>query len=165
MLFRSDSPLEDLIVEDGVVVGALVMKEGVPTRVRARRGVMLAAGGFESNVEWREKYQGIEGDTSGSKGNRGVPIQIAQAHGAAVELMDDAWWGGSIAPFPGGNPSFIVGERSMPYSIIVDSKGKRFANESESYVDLGHHMQQVDGGVGPYWMILDARHKIGRAHV
>ncbi len=153
-----DSPLEDLIVEDGVVVGALVMKEGVPTRVRARRGVMLAAGGFESNVEWREKYQGIEGDTSGSKGNRGVPIQIAQAHGAAVELMDDAWWGGSIAPFPGGNPSFIVGERSMPYSIIVDSKGKRFANESESYVDLGHHMQQVDGGVGPYWMILDARH-------
>lgn len=153
-----NSPMEDLIAEDGRVVGAVVVKDGVTKRIGARRGVMLAGGGFESNVEWRQKYHGIDGAPSGNPGNRGVPIEVAQKHGAAVELMDDAWWGGSIEAFPGGSPSFIVGERSMPYSIIVDSKGRRFANESESYVDLGHHMQEVDGGKGPYWMILDIRH-------
>ena len=72
--------------------------------------------------------------------------------------MDDAWWGASIpAPAPDQSPSFLVGERSMPYSIIVDALGDRFANESESYVDLGHHMLEhpVDG---PFWMISDAHH-------
>ena len=48
----------------------------------------------------------------------------------------------------------------MPYSLMVDSEGKRFANESESYVDLGHHMQQVDGGKGPYWLIMDSRYVV-----
>ena len=71
--------------------------------------------------------------------------------------MDDAWWGASIAPLEGQDPSFIVGERSMPYSIIVDAKGERFANESESYVDLGHHMLEHDKD-GVYWMIADRRH-------
>ncbi|MFF0467432.1 FAD-binding protein [Micromonospora zamorensis] len=47
--------------------------------------------------------------------------------------------------------------RSLPYSIIVDAHGDRFANESESYVDLGHHMLEHDKD-GAYWMIADVRH-------
>lgn len=82
---------------------------------------------------------------------------MAQAAGAAVDLMDDAWWGASIAPVAGGEPSFIVGERSLPYSIIVDAKGRRIANEAESYVDLGHHMLEHDAD-GTFWFILDVRH-------
>lgn len=155
-----NSPLEDLIFEDDKVVGALVNREGQSIRVGARRGVMLAAGGFESNIQWRQKYHGVSGAPSGNPGNQGVPIEIATNYGAAVELMDDAWWGGSIEGFPGGGPSFIVGERSMPFSMMVDSSGKRFANESESYVDLGHHMIENDGGIGPYWLILDSRYAL-----
>lgn len=153
-----NASLEDLILENDRVEGVVVDRQGTRVTVRAKRGVMLAGGGFESNVEWREKYQGIPGAPSGNPGNKGVPIEIAQRYGAAVELMDDAWWGGSIEAFPGGSPSFLVGERSMPFSIMVDSKGRRFANESESYIDLGHHMLELDGGVGPYWMILESRH-------
>ena len=152
------SPLEDLVVQDGRVVGIRVTREGRTVTVRANRGVMIAGGGFESNPELRQKHHGIDGTPSGNPGNLGVPIAAAQEAGAAVELMDDAWWGGSVAAPEGGHPSFIVGERSMPYSIMVDSTGRRFANESESYVDLGHHMQTVDGGAGPYWLILDARY-------
>ena len=155
-----DSPIEELIMDDGRVIGAVINRAGKKVRVGARRGVMLAAGGFESNVEWRKKYHGIEGSPSGNEYNTGATITLAQKAGAAVELMDDAWWGGSIEAFPGGSPSFIVGERSMPYSLMVDSEGKRFANESESYVDLGHHMQQVDGGKGPYWLIMDSRYVV-----
>ncbi|HCX85674.1 MAG TPA: 3-oxosteroid 1-dehydrogenase [Micrococcales bacterium] len=153
-----DSPLEDLVVEDGRVVGVRVTHEGASVTVRANRGVMLAGGGFEGNREWRQKYQGIDGDPSGNLGNLGHPIDVARRAGAALELMDDAWWGASLAAPPGGRPSFLVGERSMPDSIMVDSTGERFANESESYVDLGHHMLERDHGKGPYWLILDGRY-------
>ncbi|MGP7959967.1 FAD-binding protein [Sanguibacter sp. A247] len=152
------SPLEELIVEDGRVTGVRVTRDGRSVTVGARLGVMLASGGFESNPEWRERYQGVRGTPSGNPGNLGAPIAEAERIGAALELMDDAWWGASISPTSSSGPSFIVGERSMPYSIMVDSRGARFANESESYVDLGHHMLEHDGGEGPYWMILDARY-------
>jgi 3-oxosteroid 1-dehydrogenase len=155
-----NSPLEDLVVEDGRVTGVQLMREGRPVTVRARRGVMVAAGGFDHNTEWRRKHHGIDGSPSGNPGNMGRPIEIAQAAGAAVELMDDAWWGASIASPPGGpGPAFMVGERSMPYSILVDSRGTRFANESESYVDLGHHMLEHDPD-GAYWMIAERRHAL-----
>lgn len=45
----------------------------------------------------------------------------------------------------------------MPYSIMVDAAGDRFANESASYVDLGHDMLAHDRA-GAYWLVADARH-------
>ncbi|TWH72087.1 FAD-binding protein [Modestobacter roseus] len=154
---RLNSAVEDLVVEDDRVVGVQITRDGRAVTIRARRGVMLAGGGFEHNVDWRQKHHGIDGAPSGNPGNVGGPIAIAQRAGAAVELMDEAWWGGSIAPLPGSSPAFIVGERSMPYSIMLDADGDRFANESESYVDLGHHMLAHDKD-GPYWLVADARH-------
>ncbi|GGN59659.1 3-oxosteroid 1-dehydrogenase [Actinoplanes lobatus] len=152
------SPLEELIVDDdGRVAGVRVTRDGRPVTVAATRGVMLAAGGFDHNTEWRRRFHGIDGAPSGNPANLGGAIELAEKAGAAVELMDDAWWGASVAATPGHVPAFIVGERSLPYSIIVDARGDRFANESESYVDLGHHMLEHDKD-GTYWMIADARH-------
>ncbi|MFD1827093.1 FAD-dependent oxidoreductase [Mumia zhuanghuii] len=152
-----NAPLEDLIMDEGHVVGVRVTRDGEPLTIEARRGVMLAGGGFDQNKQMRRELQGIEGNPSGAPGNLGRPIEIAYKAGAALELMDDAWWGASIAPVDGHGAAFIVGERSFPYSIIVDGKGERFANESESYVDLGHHMLEHDKD-GPYWFIADTRH-------
>lgn len=152
-----NSPVNDLVIDEGRVVGVKVVRDGVSVTIGARRGVMLSGGGFDHNIDWRQKYQGIDGFPSGNPGNVGGPIAMAQEAGAALSLMDDAWWGASIAPVKGGEPSFIVGERSLPYSIMVDSVGKRFANEAESYVDLGHRMLEHDKD-GAYWFILDSRH-------
>ncbi|MFP4310544.1 MAG: FAD-dependent oxidoreductase [Nitriliruptoraceae bacterium] len=154
------SPLSELVLEGDRVVGAVVERDGTPTRVEARRGVVLAAGGFAHRAAWRKEHHGIDGYSSASPGDLGTAIELAQGLGAAVDLMDDAWWGVSVpAPTPEDSPSFLVSERSYPYSIMVDATGERFANESESYVDLGHRMlehgREVDG---PFWMLSDARH-------
>lgn len=150
------SPAVGLVQEGERVVGVRVSTPQGERVLRARRGVMLGAGGFESNQEWRRKYQDVTGYTSGSEGNVGLPIEFAQELGAAVDYMDDAWWGASLAPFEEGmSAAFLVGERSLPYMMIVDAQGKRFANEAESYIDLGHRMLEHDRG-GDYWMITAA---------
>ena len=154
------SPLEELLSDDGRIVGVRTTRDGRALRLEARAGVVLGGGGFDHNAEWRQRYQQVDGSaSSGSKGNLGTAIDAGLRVGAAVALMDDAWWGGSIPPVAGGSPSFLVSERSMPFSIIVDVAGDRFANESESYVDLGHHMREHARTVpGTFWMIADARH-------
>ena len=152
-----NSPVEELIVEDGRVVGVRVTRDGRSQSVGATRGVLLAGGGFDRNAELRNEYHGIEGDSSGTPGNLGGPIFLGRDAGAALELMDDAWWGASVAGAGEGDPSFIVGERALPYSIMVDRHGERFANEAESYVDLGHHMLEHDKD-GAFWIIGEARH-------
>jgi len=157
-----NTPARSLVVEgDGAderVVGVEVDVDGTPTVIRARRGVMLAAGGFDQDKARRLELQGVEGNPAGSPGALGGGIDMAAAIGADLEYMDDAWWGATVRPVEGGLSSFIVGERSMPYSILVDKEGRRFANESESYVDLGHHMLAHDGAQGPYWLLLDNRY-------
>lgn len=155
------SPLQDLVTEDGRVTGVRTIKDGKELHIRATDGVMLGGGGFDHRADWRERYQGVDGTaSSGSKGNVGSAIEAAERIGAATDLMDDAWWGGSVPPTNAdGQASFLVSERSMPYSLIVDGAGNRFANESESYVDLGHHMLEHSETVpGHYWMIADVRH-------
>ena len=59
---QADIPLwlrtafQELIVENGRVEGVVAVKDGQLIRIRARRGVILAAGGFAHNLEMREKY-------------------------------------------------------------------------------------------------------------
>lgn len=155
-----ETPMTDLVHEGDRVVGIKAMHRGREITVRARHGVVLGSGGFDGNRAKRKELQGIEGAPSGVLTNLGVPIEAAARHGAALELMDDAWWGASVISVEPGveDPTFLVGERAMPYSILVDGQGRRFANESESYIDLGHHMLEHDKD-GRWWMIADKRHR------
>ncbi len=158
---RLSSPISELLTEDGGVSGVRTTRNGAIRTIAAARGVILGGGGFDHNVEWRERYQGVTGaDSSGSRGNVGSAIEVAMKIDAAVDLMDEAWWGGSVpSPTPDGSAMFLVSERSMPHSIIVDAGGHRFVNESESYVDLGHQMFEHFKHVpGTCWMITDVRH-------
>jgi 3-oxosteroid 1-dehydrogenase len=151
-----DSPARRLLTDGDRVVGVEVEHEGATVAVHARRGVMIATGGFDHNAQWRLKHHGVEGNPAGNPGNLGQGHELAEEIGAELELMDDAWWGAAIQPVEGAQASFLVGERSLPYSIMVDSEGRRFANEAESYVDLGHHMLEHDAG-GDYWFVVERR--------
>jgi len=157
------TPMTGLQVENGRVTGVHVTRDGQPALIRARRGVVLAAGGFEHNAEMRQRYQrqpiGTEW-TTGAAGNTGDAITAGEAAGAALDLMDDAWWGPSI-PLA-GRPYFVLAERSLPGSILVNGAGQRFVNESAPYVDAVHAMYDGHAGGTPHipaWLIIDQRYR------
>lgn len=155
------SPVTELVKDErGRVIGAVLGAPGGPLRVRARRGVVLGAGGFAMNREWREKYQGIPGYSSAAEGDLGTAIALGRDAGGALAYLDDAWWGASV-PIPGKQPLFVLNERSDPFSIVVDQTGQRYLNESESYIDFGHDLLARDRIVpaNPSWLVMDVRHR------
>ena len=158
-----DTPLTGLEVQDGRVTGIRVTRDGEPVTVRARRGVLIATGGFERNEEMRRRYQreptGVKW-TTGAPGNTGDGIWAGLALGAASGLMDDAWWGPSIA-LPGG-PYFCLAERSLPGCLLVNGAGQRFVNESAPYVDAVHAMYDQNTPENPHipaWLVFDQRYR------
>jgi 3-oxosteroid 1-dehydrogenase len=157
-----DTPMTGLAAADGRVTGVRVLLGGKPKVIRARRGVLIATGGFERNEEMRNTYQRSPigtGWTTGATGNTGDGILAGQELGAAVGLMDDAWWGPSI-PLPGG-PYFCLAERSLPGCVLVNGAGQRFVNESAPYVDAVHAMYEGNTAQNPHipaWLVFDQRY-------
>jgi 3-oxosteroid 1-dehydrogenase len=158
-----DTELVELLVEDGRVTGVVVEHHGQRREVRARRGVVLGSGGFEANLELREKYLPSPTDagwTTGSSSNTGAGHLAGIAVGAQTDLMDDAWWGPTI-PLP-GRSWFALAERNLPGSIIVNGAGRRYMNEALPYVEATHEMYKGQAtGVShvPSWLVLDQRYR------
>lgn len=156
-----ETPLVDLATRGSheVTGGVVRTPDGRSVRIRTGKGVVLAAGGFARNTEWRQRHHGIPGYTSAADTDTGSAIAMAEAVGARLALMDDAWWGASFV-LGNGRYRFSVSERSMPFSIMVDQAGGRFVNESASYIDVGHAILERDRTTptNPCWLIADARH-------
>ncbi|MEV7075413.1 3-oxosteroid 1-dehydrogenase [Streptomyces sp. NPDC093990] len=155
---RLGTPLTELYVENGTVAGA-VAPGGL---FRARRGVIVGSGGFEHNAAMRAQYQrqpvGTEW-TVGAKENTGDGIRAGQRLGAAVALMDDAWWGPAV-PLP-DDPYFCLAERTLPGGLIVNAAGRRFVNEAAPYSDVVHTMYDrnpTDPDI-PAWLIVDQNYR------
>lgn len=158
---RTDHPIVDLIEENGRVVGAVVEKDGKTLRFGARDGVLINAGGFSHNAEMRKKYgpQPSSTDwTNSNPGDTGEMIQIAERLGAALDLMDQAWWvPGTIPPEQGAGPALMHNtDISKPHCIIVNKQGRRVLNESGSYMENGQRLYRNDV---PAYVILDSRHR------
>ena len=167
-----NTALTDLYVEDGVVRGVYVrdMNEpeaAEPRLLRVRRAVILGSGGFEHNEQMRVKYQRAPITTEwtvGAAANTGDGIVAAEKLGAALELMEDAWWGPTV-PLEGA-PWFALSERNSPGSIIINMSGERFMNESMPYVETCHHMYGGQYGHGdgpgenvPAWLVFDQQYR------
>ncbi|WP_347954792.1 FAD-binding protein [Gordonia aichiensis] len=153
---RLRSPLVDLVVDRGVVVGAIVETDGRRTAIRARLGVVLASGGFEGNDAMRGEF-GVPGaarDTMGPPTNQGLAHRAGIAAGADTDLMDQAWWSPGLT-HPDGRSAFALW---FTGGIFVNQDGERFVNESAAYDRLGREvLAQIDDGTVtlPFWMIYD----------
>ncbi|WP_051745908.1 3-oxosteroid 1-dehydrogenase [Streptomyces yerevanensis] len=158
-----NTPLTELHQENGAVTGAVVTQNGAPGLLRARRGVIVGSGGFEHNAAMRERYQeqpiGTQW-TVGAKENTGDGIRAGERAGAALELMDDAWWGPAI-PLP-DQPYFCLAERTLPGGLLVNAAGARFVNEAAPYSDVVHTMYDRDTPNAPHipaWLIVDQNYR------
>src|ERR1700739_1661385 len=150
--------MEDLIVEDGRVVGARVIRDGIPLSIEARRGVLLAAGGFGHNADMRRRYSGDQPNEAkwsiANAGDTGEVLQTAMRLGAQTDLLDEAWWLPSVFIADGGSAAASLGSgRQRPGAIYVDGTGRGVCNESNSYVEVGKAMYA--NKAVPCWMIFD----------
>jgi len=157
-----NTPMTRVLVEDGEVVGVEAEREGKPLTIRSRHGVLLAAGGFSRDAALRTEHSAppIDGGmSSANPGDTGDALRAAVELGAATSNLDEAIW--LPVPVIDGVPALVMWERSMPHSIIVDSSGARYMNESAPYMEAGQKMlarhREVDAV--PSWLIIDSTHR------
>ena len=141
---------QSLVIHEGAVTGVAGSNEGEPFKMRARRGVIIASGGFEWNAGLvKDLLRGPHDGAASPPDNEGDGLLMAAEAGAALANTDEAWWM-PIMKIPGeeyeGNPAirFAVTELTKPGSIMVNRKGQRFVNEACNYNDLGRSFFQFD---------------------
>jgi len=126
--------------DEGAVHGLVVRIDGVERNVRARKGVLLAAGGFVMNREMLEKYAPLltlGNIPVGNPGDMGSGILMGQGAGGALLHMSEGFL--TLPFYP---PS------SLTYGIFVNAQGQRFVNEDVYHARVAHHaVRQLGRGV------------------
>jgi len=155
-----------LIEDDGIVRGVRVRQDGKTFNISAD-AVVLAAGGFESNAEWRTRYMGPGWDLAkvrGTRFNMGDGIRMALDAGA---IPFGNWSGGHAVGWDRNAPDYgdlSVGDgfqkHSYPLGIMVNATGRRFVDEGAdfrnyTYAKYGGVVLQQPGQFA--WQIFDAK--------
>lgn len=153
------APMQRLLVEQGRVTGVVLQRGGEQLEVRARRGVVLATGGFSANSEMRRQFiPYAEHHVSlVPEGNTGDGLAAARAAGGRFdgENLSNAGWvvvsvlrraDGSVRKFP-----HLFLDRGKPGCIAVNAQGKRFSNESATNLVEPMHRS----GSVPAYLVCD----------
>ena len=159
------APAKELLQEAGRVCGALVEKDGLPVQVRARKGVVLACGGFpQDSARRRQLFPHAQHHSPAPRGNTGDGLRLAHAAGARIDetLPNAAAWV-PVSRVPRGDgtfglfPHFI--DRAKPGVIAITRAGKRFVNEANSYHDFvqGLFKASPDRDEPCAWLVTDHR--------
>jgi 3-oxosteroid 1-dehydrogenase len=132
------SPVERLIVQDGRVVGVIARRDGQPIRLGARRGVVIACGGYESSPQLVREYEGLTEEmwtSQFSSALTGDGLTMGAEIGAKVYTLsvNMSTFLGFSTPELGDLPSFrpaSVGMTSLPHTMVVNRAGQRFGDEA-----------------------------------
>ncbi|MDH4094021.1 MAG: FAD-dependent tricarballylate dehydrogenase TcuA [Betaproteobacteria bacterium] len=157
-----------LIADDEGVQGVRVKKDGKTVEVRAP-SVVLAAGGFQANPEWRARYLGPGWELAkvrGTRFNTGDVIRMALDVGAAPV---GNWSGCHAVAWERNAPEFgdlAVGDQfqkhSYPWGVYVNALGKRFVDEGADFRNYTYakYGRVILGQPGQFaWQIFDAKVK------
>jgi 3-oxosteroid 1-dehydrogenase len=147
-------------------IGVEFETAGGPQRITATRGVVLATGGFEWDADLvRDFLRGPMQHPPGVPWNTGDGLRMAMRVGARLGAMREAWWV-PVVVIPGQDNygqqgvQLVLRERTLPRSILINSRGRRFTNEAANYNALGGAFHQFDPGTFTYanqpaWLIFD----------
>ncbi|WP_313670057.1 FAD-dependent oxidoreductase [Sandarakinorhabdus sp.] len=160
-----NSPMRELVRENGRLVGAVIEHDGKRLRVEARKGVVLAAGGFDKNQAMRDAHSPLYDKallSGGVEGNTGDSIRSGTAVGAATMNLQSAW-AAPVFHVPGEDRGRLCTiERALPGCLMVNQRGERYLNEAASYHIVGQQMarrQRDHGDASPSWFIFDNRYR------
>ena len=155
-----------LLQTDGVVHGVQTEIAGRKSDFQAR-AVIMAAGGFQANAEWRTRYLGPGWDLAkvrGTRYNTGGGIRMAIEAGAQPY---GNWSGCHATEWDMNAPDFgdrLVGDRfqkhSYPFCVMVNNDGRRFVDEGAdfrnyTYAKYGRVILEQPGQVA--WQIWDSK--------
>jgi succinate dehydrogenase/fumarate reductase flavoprotein subunit len=166
---HTDSPAVGLLRDGDRVSGVVVDGPDGRVDVHARRGVVLATGGFEWDPALVKAF--LRGPMNGPVSpprNTGDGLRLAMRAGAALGNMGEAWWV-PVVKIPGDTfwgqerSRSVRLERTRPRSIMVNRRGRRFANEATDYNSLGGAFHQFDAtrfeyANVPAWIVFDHAH-------
>jgi len=160
--------MTDLVDENGKVIGIKATKDGSSINIKANRGVILAAGGFERDQDLRDKYLPKPSNAEWSAANihnTGDALKAALKLGADTHQMDTGWWSTTMK-VPGQEKGWLsMVDKSMPGNYTVNKNGERFSNESQNYVSFVNDMfAKFDEGnpCAPCYMIFDSNFRKNR---
>jgi succinate dehydrogenase/fumarate reductase flavoprotein subunit len=160
------SPVTRLLTSHGAVKGAVVSTPEGDTTVYARRGVLLAAGGFPHDVDRRialfPRMTGKEHWTLAPPETTGDGLRLGESVGGYVETnlaSPAAWCPISLVPYRNGRigtyPHIV--DRGKPGLIAVLADGRRFVNEADGYYQYVDAMIKAvpEGQEVASWLICD----------
>src|SRR5262245_59328657 len=161
-----DSPIVELTADQLRVKGARLRVDGREISVKARKGVVLATGGYAHNKTFREAFmpRPVPAHCMSYEGNTGDGLQLGQSLGAALtpeQCTSGLWSPVSIVPRRDGSRGLfphLVLDRAKPGLLAVNSAGRRFLNEAASYHDFVLAMFESNKTTPsiPAWLICDA---------
>jgi succinate dehydrogenase/fumarate reductase flavoprotein subunit len=161
------SPVTRLLTADGTVTGAVVSTPGGEVTVRARRGVLLAAGGFPNDIERRRELfprtpTGTEHWTLAPPETTGDGVSLGESVGGHFDTnlaSPAAWCPVSLVPCRSGRVGTYphIVDRGKPGVIGVLSNGRRFVNEADGYYQYTTAMINAapEGEEVASWLICD----------
>ncbi len=146
----TDTPAQGLIMEDGRVVGVRATRAGADYSVRARRGVLIATGGFEHSPEMVKHYMATPAGLHpiSTPGNTGDGHLMAMELGAGTALMSFGILSAMALDVTGMAAAGGIG--AVPGSIMVNRLGERCCNES-LYMSVARAMTAISTNRDPYW--------------
>lgn len=154
----------DLVMSDGAVRGLVADTPDGAVTIGASRGVVLACGGFEWNEQLRRAFlRGPMTHPVSMQTCTGDGLLMAMRAGAMLSNMREAWWMPAGEVPVESNPMgrvLVNGQRTLPHSIMVNRRGRRFTNEAANYNAFGaaFHVEDVsrfEYANLPCWLVFD----------
>ncbi|MEX2374576.1 MAG: FAD-dependent oxidoreductase [Dehalococcoidia bacterium] len=167
--FRVATPAVRLLTKGDRVIGVEAKRGGETLRIGARRGVVLATGAYDWNPEHVQTYEQMTGLVSATPPTiEGDHIVMASELGATVvsarpSAANTVLYGFSVPGEPEGRESHKLVVPGWPHSIVVNSRGERFADDSflsDVAIGMGRYFGVGRGFANsPAWLIFDQEYR------